>query len=294
MADIQNRTMTRRQVLDVTKAAIAAACFCLLVACGGRLATRPGEFEVARQKVTMAKRDLTANYVKPEAPRHPDRLVVFSTGDAGWLGVSGMVFERLAELGYYVVGYDSREMLKPVKESGERVGLSTTASWLNELFLQARKHLGLGETTPIIFVGYSRGASGAVLATLSQQLRPEIAGTIAIALTRESDYLRVPNPADRPPEIQVDEKERIQLYPALALAGQTPVAIIQSTGDKYVTAAEARKLLGPDTPTRRLYEVEAKNHGFSGGRDVLLRDLEDALQWIEKSPAGDAGSHPSP
>jgi pimeloyl-ACP methyl ester carboxylesterase len=273
---------------------LAGAFACFFLACGGRLATRPGEFEVTRQKVAMAKRELTATYVRPGTPRHPNRLVVFCTGDAGWMGVSGMVFEHLAQMGYTTAGYDAREILKPIRGAGERVGLSGTASRLDGLLLQARKDLGLPETTPFILVGYSRGAGGAILATLLRRLQPEIAGTIAIALTRESDYLRAPDPADRPPEIQVDEEERIQLYPAIALAGETPVAVIQSTGDKYVTAAEARKLLGPDTPTRRLYEVEAKNHGFSGGRDVLLRDLEDALQWIEKSAAGDAGSRPSP
>jgi hypothetical protein len=46
---------------------------------------------------------------------------------------------------------------------------------------------------------------------------------------------------------------------------------------------------------RRLYEVAAKNHGFSGGREEMLRDLEDALQWIEKSaPAGAAAGAAAP
>jgi hypothetical protein len=268
-----------------------AACLLSLVACGGRLATRPGEFVVREQKVRMAKRDFTATYVRPETPRHPDRLVVFCTGDAGWMGMSGLVFERLAELGYYSAGYNAREMLKPVRESGERVGLSRSSVLLNELLQQARKDLGLPETTSLIFIGASRGASGAVLFTLLPDLRAHLAGTIAIALTRESDYLKAPDPAQRPPEIQVDEKERIQLYPAIALAGSTPVAVIQSTGDSYVPSAEARKLFGPDSPTRRLYEVQAKNHGFSGGHDQLLHDLEDALGWIETT-AG-AGSPPA-
>jgi hypothetical protein len=56
--------------------------------------------------------------------------------------------------------------------------------------------------------------------------------------------------------------------------------VIQSTGDKYVPATEARKLFRPDTPTRHLYSVEASNHGFSGGRDEMLKDLDDALAWI--------------
>lgn len=273
----------------------AMACAGSLAACGGRLGTRPGEFEVREQRVTMAKRDFIATYVRPAAPRHPDRLVVFCTGDAGWLGVSGVVFERLAELGYYAVGYNAREMLKPVRESGQRVGLSRMADWLDELFQQARTSFGLPQTTRLIMIGNSRGASAAVMATLVPRLRSQFAGALAIALTRESDYLRAPDPAHRPPEIQVDVKERIQLYPAIALAGGTPVAVIQSAGDNYVPAAEARRLLGPDTPVRRLYEVAAKNHGFSGGREEMLRDLEDALQWIEKAaPAGAAAGAAAP
>jgi len=271
------RTARFRAALLVTTGVFAA----MLPACGGRLATRPGLFEVRRQTVSMAHRDFTATYVTPTHPLHPDRLVVFSTGDAGWLGVSGAVFERLAELGYYAAGYNAREMLKPIREGGEKADLQRTAFWLDNLLGRARRDLNLPASTRLILIGESRGASAAVLAAVSPRLQPQIAGTIAIALTRESDYLKAPDPANRPPQIQVDEKERIQLYPAIALAGEAPLAVIQAKGDKYVPADEARTLFGPDTATRRLYEVEARNHGFAGGRDELLRDLEDALQWIE-------------
>ncbi|MEO8306895.1 MAG: hypothetical protein ABI616_02510 [Pseudomonadota bacterium] len=80
---------------------------------------------------------------------------------------------------------------------------------------------------------------------------------------------------------RVDDQGRIQLYPALKLLGATRLAVIQSTHDPYVPAAESRQLLGPDTATLRLYAVEAKNHGFSDARDGLMRDLDDALGWIE-------------
>jgi len=173
---------------------VAGLCACL-AGCGGRLATRPGLFEVRKQKVSMAHRDFTATYVTPNAPLHPDRLVIFSTGDAGWLGVSGAVFERLAELGYYAAGYNAREMLKPLRESGEKVGLTRTAFWMDNLFGRARRDLGLPATTKLILVGESRGASWAVLASVSSRLQPQIAGTVAIALTRESDHLKAPDPA---------------------------------------------------------------------------------------------------
>ncbi|HEX5061819.1 MAG TPA: hypothetical protein VFV99_20770, partial [Kofleriaceae bacterium] len=100
---------------------------------------------------------------------------------------------------------------------------------------------------------------------------------------READYLQAP-PAERAPNVLIDDQGRIQIYPALKSLGSTPVAVIQATNDSYVAAAEARQLLGPDTPTLRLYEVESSNHRFSGARDKMIEDVDDALQWIETSP----------
>lgn len=255
----------------------------MMVACGGRLTSRPGVFDASRQEITAVGRKYHATYVKPTTPRQPEALIVFFTGDAGWLGVSGAVFDHLAESGYPLVGFSSRELLKPIKQSGHRVSIAATADRDAEALAHAKRDLGLPESTPVILVGNSRGASGVVIAAVQPRMQEGVAGAIAIALTRESDYLRAPDPKDRPPEIQVDDQERIQLYPALRLMGSIPFAVIQSTGDDYVPSAESRRLLGPDAPTRRLYEVQAKNHGFSGGRDVLLKDLDDALAWIEKS-----------
>jgi hypothetical protein len=62
------------------------------------------------------------------------------------------------------------------------------------------------------------------------------------------------------------------------------MAVIQSTHDSYVPAAESRKLLGPDTQRLRLYEVESRDHGFSDAREPLLKDLDDALAWIQQAP----------
>jgi len=113
------------------------------------------------------------------------------------------------------------------------------------------------------------------------ELKNDIAGAIAIALVREADYLRVPE-HERGTDIQVDDEGRLQIYPALKLLGSTRLAVIQSTNDKYVPSAESRQLLGPDTATLRLYQVEARDHGFRGGRDVLFKDLDEAMGWLER------------
>jgi fermentation-respiration switch protein FrsA (DUF1100 family) len=101
--------------------------------------------------------------------------------------------------------------------------------------------------------------------------------------------VRAPDPASAPVPIQLDSKGRIEIYPALQHIGSIPLAVIQSTNDSYVPSAESRRLLGPDTSTRRLWEVEARNHGFSGGREALLLALDEALRWMEQAPETGAG-----
>jgi dienelactone hydrolase len=262
---------------------LAAACvFSLAGGCTGTsLTSKPGAYTVSVQPIKVAGREIHATYVRPAHPAHPGYLVVFATGDAGWLGTSHELFGHLAEQGYTVAGFNAPEIIKPVKRSGERVSTTQAAQGLNEAYGQAKRDLGLADSTPIIVVGFSRGATMVAFTALHPELRSGVGGAVAIALTREADYLRAPE-AERAPDIQVDDKGRIQIYPALKFLGSTRLAVIQSTNDPYVPAAESRQLLGPDTPALRLYAVEARNHGFSGARDALLQDLDEALRWIEE------------
>jgi hypothetical protein len=145
--------------------------------------------------------------------------------------------------------------------------------------------LGLPKSTPLIVTGLSRGADMAVFSAAHEDLSEGVAGAVAIALTLESDYIRAPDPAHRHPGLQVDDKDRILFYPILSRLAPTPVAVIQSTSDRYCSAATSRRLMGPDTPTLRLYPVKAMNHGFDGGRRQLFAFLDEALDWIEASRA---------
>jgi len=180
-------------------------------------------------------------------------------------------------------GVNSPEAIKPVKRAGEKMSTAQAAERVGGSFAEAKKAFGLPASTPVIVVGYSRGATLVAFSALHPELRNQVRGAIALALTREADYLQAP-PAERSPDVLVDDQGRIQIYPALKSLGSTPVAVIQSTNDSYVAAAEARELLGPDTPTLRLYEVESSNHRFGGARDKVIEDVDDALQWIEESP----------
>jgi len=250
------------------------------VPCIAGLSSRPGLFEVRHETFTQRDRSIHLTLVKPEKPRTPALLIVFATGDAGWMGASGLIFEHLAEQGYDLVGFSSREVVKQVKQSGGLFDPTRGAAEIDSMIAQAKGALDLPGSTRTIVTGDSRGANFVVFAGGNPTLQRHLAGAVAVALTREVDYMPAPPPEALSSTIQVDEKGRIQTYPATLRLGPIPIAVIQSKGDKYVPAAEARRLFGPDAPTRRLYEVEAKNHGFSGGRDAMLRDLDEALSWI--------------
>ena len=260
---------------------VAAAGLLSLAGCSGtQLASRPGAYDVSHQQVVTSSIDVRATYVRPVQQRHPGYLVVFTTGDDGWSGTSAAVFRHLADEGYTLAGFSAPELLEPIIRSGERIPTAQAAKELESLYAQAKSHLGVPDSTPIVIVGFSRGASVVAFTAVHPLLQGSISGAVAIALTREADYLHVPE-HEHGPAIQVDTEGRLQLYPALKLLGGTRLAVIQSTHDSYVPAAESRKLLGPDTATLRLYEIEASDHGFTDAQEKLLLDLDDALQWVE-------------
>lgn len=265
------------------RASFAAVCLLAVCGCSG-LKSNPGEYTVTVQPVHTPRRQIHATYVRPVQLRHPGRLVIFATGDDGWFGTSRAVFKHLAEQGYTLAGFSAPEALGDIPSSNERVSTARAAQGLKQLFAQAKRHLDLPDSTPIVIVGFSRGASVVAFTAVHPELRDDVRGAVAIALTREADYLRAPE-GERRPEIQVDDQGRIQLYPTLQLLGSTPLAVIQSTHDSYVPAAESRELLGADTSTLRLYAVEAKDHGFSNARETLMRDLDEALRWIDERDA---------
>lgn len=259
----------------------AAMALLALSGCGAPfLPSKQGVYSVSPEKVTVEGRSIRATYVRPAGNRHPGLLVVFCTGDGGWFGTSSALFRHLAEEGYTVAGFSAPQILRPLSRSGERASVARAAQGLEEIYAQARSHLGLPESTPILMVGYSRGASMVAFTAVHPELQRNLAGAVAVALVRDADYLQPPE-GEHGPGIEVNEAGRLQLHPLLKLLDSVRLAVIQSTNDHYVSAAESRQLLGPDTDRMHLYTVEARNHRFNGGRDKLMHDLDDAMRWVE-------------
>ena len=208
---------------------VAATCLSAISLAGclaAGLSSKPGAYKVISGRISAAHREIHATWVRPLQERHPGYVVMFSTGDYGWFGTSAVVFRHLAEERYTLVGLSTPEILAPIIRSGERVSTTQAALRLKELYAQANRHVGLPETTPIVLVGFSHGASVVAFTAVHPELQGRIRGAVAIGLTREADCLHVPE-SERGHGIQVDENGRLQLYPALKLLGSTRIAVIQ-------------------------------------------------------------------
>lgn len=249
------------------------ACGALLLAamsaCAYRLDSRVPAVLTSETFVRLHGHALRLHLSQPVRDPSPAPLLVYATGDAGWWGKDRAIFDHLKESGYDTVGFSAREyvhhlgknMLRPSELASDYLAIITTAV----------ATLKMPPATRAVLVGKSRGAGLAVGAAIDSQLNATLAGVLAIGLTREEEYVH----GSRSQELVM-----LQTYARVEDLGQLPVAVIQSSNDEYVPAAEARQLLGPDTAWRVLVPIESRDHNFDGATDVLYMEMKRSLQWI--------------
>lgn len=263
----------------------------ILVVAGGMLASCAGRDRrstvastasttFARQ-VVLEGRSLTVHLQRGDAA-HAHALIVYATGDGGWRGKDRDVYRQMVSWGYAVAGFSAPEYLAHLSgDAGTttpaRVGLD-----LAQVIDVTRDALLMPHSAPATLVGVSRGADLMVVAAGQPQLQPELAGVVAMGLTREEEYVR----RRRRPGVA------LELYAYLPRLGDLPLSVIQSTRDRYLPAADARVLFGPDTPVRTLHPVAARNHSFAGARPRLYALLRDSLTWVGQHASSSSGPRP--
>ncbi len=208
-------------------------------------------------------------------------LVLYATGDGGWHALDREIFDRLVSWGYPVAGFESGAYLKTLGFSGETTPVRLARDF-SRIVAFARDKLGVAEDAPVVLVGLSRGSGLDVVAASDPALQRQLGGVVAVALTKEEEhvkhYRRKMGPL--PPGAPTRELVMIDTYNQLRRLGAMPIAVIQSTHDHYLSAADARGRFGPDTATRRLVAVEARSHSFGGAHGVLLDRMHASLSWI--------------
>jgi len=192
----------------------------------------------------------------------PRPLVVYATGDGGWHRKDVDFFKHIAQLGLPAVGFDARDYVTHL--GAPTVPAAELAADYARIIDCARGGLQMAGERPVVLLGVSRGAGLAVVAAGEGGLGAPLAGVVAVALTEEEEFV-TGQPAP---------------YAYLRRLTGVPVAVIQSTRDRYLTSDAARTLLGADMPYRWLQPVQARNHSFGGGRPQLYLAVRRAVAWL--------------
>lgn len=260
-----------RPVTRLTRPALILLAGLLFSSCApGAPHTRPRPASSVTS-VRLHDHDLTLHLTAPPG-EHRQVLLVYATGDAGWWGKDRDMYAHLSQWGYPSVGFSAREYVHHLGKEAALPG--EIAVDYAEIVRAAESALGLPSATRAVLVGKSRGAGLAVAAAGSPGLKPHLAGVLAVALTREEEYVH------RRLRRRSRQLVMLQTYSYLPQLGDLPVAVIQSTHDDYVPAAEARELFGEDTPDRELVAIDARDHNFGGALDQLYDEMQRSIAWI--------------
>jgi fermentation-respiration switch protein FrsA (DUF1100 family) len=208
-------------------------------------------------------------------------LLVFATGDGGWHRKDLDAWKHLVSWGYPVVGFDARDYVTHLGQANAPTTPARLAADYARIIAAARESLTLGPEHRVVLVGVSRGAGLSVVAAGAASMHAEVDGVLAVALTREEEYVHWYSRHHARARDEMAALEMVQLYEYLPTVGDTPVAVVQSTRDHYLPAAEARELFGPNTPRRHFEAIEARNHSFGGARQDLYRAMSESLDWID-------------
>ena len=235
--------------------------------------------------MTLHGKALELHLARPTPLRHPDVLVIYASGDGGWFGAATDMWRQVARDGYAVAGFSARAFLRIERPAGSPLSPAQLAHEYDTMSDTAIRTLGLAPDVPLLLTGWSRGAAFAILAASEASLAPRVRGVIAFGLANGENLLvDEDDDDDDGAAASGSQTFPFQTYGAIA---QLPVrcAVIQSTHDNYLPAADAKRLFGSDSAARRFYAVEAKNHRFSGGKAEFAEALRDALGWTSDGDA---------
>ena len=232
------------------------------------------------REVQLGTDSLQVHLMQPMGANGRRPLVLYATGDGGWRSADRALFQHLALWGYPLAGFSARHYLQHLRF--EATTPARVAEDYGHLIAFANKALDLPGDTPTVLVGFSRGSGLAVAAAAQSALQPLLRGVLAVALTDEEEYVRDyrTRTGRDPRDPSARQLATLRPYDLLARFDRLPLAVIQSTQDSYLPAAQARLLFGPDDERRRLYPIRAGGHTFAGARDALYGQARIALEWI--------------
>lgn len=204
--------------------------------------------------------------------------VIVSSGDGGWIHLGPHVAETLAARGYFVVGFDVKAYLEsfthgatslsPAEEPGDYKVLADFAA--------------SGNRGKPILVGVSEGAGLSVLAATDPSTRAAISGVVGLGLPDINELGWRWKDAIIYVTHGVPNEPTFSTASIVSRMAPAPLAAIHSTNDEFVPVAEAQRVLSAAHEPKKLWIVNASDHGFSNNLAEFDARLADALAWLQQ------------
>jgi hypothetical protein len=256
--------------------------------CSAALSTKapPSAAREFSAEIGLHNEPLTLHLASPTTPPSASTpLVLYASGDGGWFGAAVGMFHTIARSGHPAVGFSTKAFMRIERRWSSPLTAAHVVEGYQQIIAAARAQLRLPPDIPVVLTGWSRGAALGVLVASSREADPAVVGLVAVGLAADErldidgdgddDGTDVPVVANAGAQAQ-----SIAMYPLLAAIAPRRTVVIQSSGDGYLPAARARELFGPDSATRRLVAIDARNHRFSGGASSFAPALVEAVDWV--------------
>ncbi|MEZ5361422.1 MAG: alpha/beta hydrolase [Bryobacterales bacterium] len=247
--------------------------FVFLVALGvaACLAASAADLRAGKNAVELRGKKL-AVYALPAVGRAEAPAVLFLPGDRGWAGKAVDMGNQMASWGFDVFAVDTNDYLSAFTG---RTTLTEAQIAADLLALSNR----LAPGRPVLLTGWSEGAGLVALAASSSERGSKYAGVVVFGLgNRNFLAWRWKDNFTSAVGAEPDEPT-FAVKPHLAAIAPLPIAMLHSTQDQFVSAAEARALYEAAREPRKLIEVEAQNHRFDGNDEGFYRELRGAIEW---------------
>lgn len=210
-------------------------------------------------------------------PKRPVQVLVTS-GDLGWLGISGDVPGHLQDQGYRVIGLNAQKYVSSFTSSeGSHLEEGQIPTDYDTVVRSVSTPGGYPNA--FVSVGVSEGAGLAVVAMGQPRASPLCRGVIALGLPiktalgwRWTDFTSWISKKE-PNEPEVATKEYLVRL-------KVPVVLVHSTHDEYDLIDNVRALFAAAPEPKRFIAVDASNHRFSNKIPEVMSILDSSLGWI--------------
>jgi alpha-beta hydrolase superfamily lysophospholipase len=204
--------------------------------------------------------------------------VIVASGDGGWVHLAPHIAAVLARRGFFVVGFDAKAYLESFTSKRGTLDAATEAKDFAALAAHAARATG---KKPIL-VGVSEGGGLSLLAATDARTKALITGVVGVGLPDINEL------AWRWQDSVIYLTHRVPNEPTFSTATiaanvtPLPLAAIHSTTDEFVPLRDIQRIIGNANEPKRLWIVQAADHGFSNNRDEFDARLFEAIDWVKQ------------